>query len=303
MAMRILLTGGHGFVGTHLKTRLKERLPDHVLIEGQMDILDREAVERVVQDTRPDACIHLAAVSSVLEASQDTRHAWQVNLDGTMNLAETFQRHARHIRFVFVSSAEIYGASFSEDRPLDETATVAPLNSYAASKAAADMAVGMLAKEGLHAVRMRPFTQAGRGQDANAILPFLAAQVARVEAHQQSEITLGHPDAGYDIMNVRDACDAFIDALTLSQVPPDGTVLNICSGQTRTASAILNDLMALADVKAEIRLDPTHLAPSGLENMQGDPREAEQLLGWAPQISWNNTLEEVLNDWRWRIRS
>ena len=301
--MRILLTGGHGFVGTHLKIRLKERLPDHVLIEGQMDILDRQAVERVVQDTRPDACIHLAAVSSVLEASQDTRHAWQVNLDGTMNLAETFQQHARHIRFVFVSSAEIYGASFAEDKPLDETATVAPLNTYAASKAAADMAVGMLAKEGLHVVRMRPFTQAGSGQDANAILPFLAAQVARIEAHQQSEIVLGHPDVGYDILNVRDACDAYIDALALPEPPRDGTVLNICSGQTRTASSILSDLMELADIKAEIRIDPTHPVPSGLENMQGNPQEAEQLLGWTPQISWKNTLEEVLNDWRWRIRS
>ena len=301
--MRILLTGGHGFVGTHLKTRLKERLPDHVLIEGQLDILDREAVERVVQDTRPEACIHLAAVSSVLEASQDTRHAWQVNLDGTMNLAETFQRHARHIRFVFVSSAEVYGASFAEGLPLDETATLAPLNSYAASKAAADMAVGMLAREGLHAVRMRPFTQTGSGQGANALLPFLAGQVARVEAHQQSDIRLGHPKAGYDILNVRDACDAYIEALMLPEPPADGTILNICSGRTRTVTAILDDLMALAGVQADIRLDPSYLSPSGLEDMQGDPGEAERLLGWTPQVSWENTLEEVLNDWRWRIRS
>ena len=140
--MRTLLTGGLGFVGTHLKTRLKDRMPDHVLIDGQLDLLDREAVERVVQDRRPDACIHLAAVSSVLEASQDTRRAWQVNLDGTMNLAETFQKHARHIRFVHVSSAEIYGASFAEGVPLNEAATVAPLNSYAASKAEIGRAAG-----------------------------------------------------------------------------------------------------------------------------------------------------------------
>lgn len=301
--MRILLTGGLGFVGIHLKTRLKDRMPDHVLIEGQLDLLDREAVERVVQDTRPDACIHLAAVSSVLEASQDTRRAWQVNLDGTMNLAETFQKHARHIRFVHVSSAEIYGASFAEGVPLNEAATVAPLNSYAASKAAADMAVGMMAKEGLHAVRMRPFTQAGSGQDVNAILPFLASQVARVEAHQQTSITINHPDVGYDITNVRDACDAYIDALTLEDAPADGMILNICSGETRTVQSMLNDLLGMAGVHPEVRLDSTHPTPSGLQNMVGDPSEAQRILGWTAQISWKNTLEEVLNDWRWRVRS
>ncbi|MFT9265814.1 MAG: GDP-mannose 4,6-dehydratase [Gluconobacter potus] len=303
MGLRILLTGGQGFVGQHLKARLKDRIPGHVLLEDPMDIRDRAAVERFVKDEKPDACLHLAAVSSVARAKAENAEAWTVNLDGTLILAETFETHAPQASFVFVSTAEIYGASFSSGQPLDESAVIAPVNAYASSKAAADLAIGNLSQEGLHGLRLRSFTQAGTAQDEEAILPFLAAQVARIEAGQQAPaITVGHPDAGFDITDVRDACDAYIDALALPQPLPNGTALNICSGVTRSVRSMARDLLEVAGISASLEVDATIPCPSGLPSMQGNPAAARQALGWAPRIPWHETLVTVLNDWRYRIR-
>nr|WP_252345421.1 NAD-dependent epimerase/dehydratase family protein [Gluconobacter sp. P1C6_b] len=303
MGLRILLTGGQGFVGQHLKARLKDRIPGHVLLEDPMDIRDRAAVERFVKDEKPDACLHLAAVSSVARAKAENAEAWTVNLDGTLILAETFETHAPHASFVFVSTAEIYGASFSSGQPLDESAVIAPVNAYASSKAAADLAIGNLSQEGLHGLRLRSFTQTGTAQDEEAILPFLAAQVARIEAGQQAPaITVGYPDAGFDITDVRDACDAYIDALALPQPLPNGTALNICSGITRSVRSMARDLLEVAGISASLEVDATIPCPSGLPSMQGNPVAARHALGWAPRIPWHETLVTVLNDWRYRIR-
>lgn len=303
MGLRILLTGGQGFVGQHFKARLQDRIPGHVLLEDPMDIRDRSAVERFVRDEKPDACLHLAAVSSVARAKAESAEAWTVNLDGTLVLAETFETHAPQASFVFVSTAEIYGASFSSGQPLDETAVIAPVNSYASSKAAADLALGNLSREGLHGIRLRSFTQAGTAQEKEAILPFLAAQVARIEAGQQAPtITIGQPDAAFDVTDVRDACDAYINALALPQPLPNGTALNVCSGVTRTVRSMAHDLLDVAGISAGIAVDPTIPCPSGLPSMQGNPAAARQALGWEARIPWHETLVTVLNDWRYRIR-
>ena len=300
MGLRILLTGGQGFVGQHLKPRLLDRLPGHVLLEDSMDIRDRAAVERFVRSEKPDACLHLAAVSSAARA--EAEDAWTVNLDGTLILAETFEAYAPQASFVFVSTAEIYGASFSSGQPLDETAVIAPVNAYASSKAAADLAIGNLSQEGLHGVRLRSFTQAGTAQDEAAILPFLAAQVARIEAGQQAPVvTVRQLDAGVDVIDVRDACDAYIAALVPPRPLPNGTVLNICSGVTRTVRSMAEDLLNVAGVSATLREDPTLASPSGLASMQGNPAAAREALDWSARIPWSETLITVLNDWRYRI--
>ncbi len=87
-----------------------------------------------------------------------------VNLHGTLALARAILRHAPAAPFLFVSSADAYGASFRPARALDETAPLAPMNTYGATKAAADLALAAMAAEGLRVIRLRPFNHAGPGQ-------------------------------------------------------------------------------------------------------------------------------------------
>jgi GDP-4-dehydro-6-deoxy-D-mannose reductase len=86
---------------------------------------------------------------------------------------------------LFVSSAEVYGASFRAGRPLDETAPLSPMNLYAATKAAAEMALVALIPRGLDLVRLRPFNHTGPGQSEAFVIPAFAGQIARIEAGRQ----------------------------------------------------------------------------------------------------------------------
>src|ERR1700712_5805269 len=164
---RILATGLGGFAGGPPARARAEILPDAELLPLGCDITDAAAVAERIRIVRPDACLHLAAIAAIGIASSDPARTWQVNLHGTLGLAEALSRHAPDAALVHVSSADIYGRSFAGGVPVDEAALPAPINVYGATKAAADLAIGALPEPGraggLHTVRLRPFNHAGPG--------------------------------------------------------------------------------------------------------------------------------------------
>ncbi len=304
---RILLTGASGFVAGHLIPRLRADFPATELVlcgEGhvRLDITDRAAVRAVVRETRPDACIHLAAISAIGDARRDPELAWKVNVLGTLALAEALRETVPDCVLVFASSAEIYGRSFNAGRPLDESAAAAPMNTYAATKAAADLALGAMAGEGLRVIRVRPFNHTGAGQTAAFVVPAFAAQVARIAAGAQPPVLqVGNLDALRDFLDVRDVCAAYSACLARAADVVPGTIFNIASGQPRRVGDVLADLLTIAEVRADITIDPARLRPSDIPLACGDAGAARALLGWAPVIPWADTLRAVLDDWRVRV--
>ena len=300
---RILLTGGSGFVGGHLSHALQQAFPNATVHAGGVDVTDRTALTSVVRDVRPDACIHLAAVSALRQARRDPDQAWQVNLHGTLNLASAILAEAPGCVFLFVSSADAYGASFRAGRPLDESAPLAPMNPYAASKAAADLAVGALAADGLRAVRLRPFNHTGPGQSAEFVVAGIAEQIARIGAGlQPPALRIGALDPQRDFLDVRDVCAAYIACLRHAAALAPGTVINIASGTPRSVRSILDTLLALGGIEATIETDPARLRGSDIPLACGDAARAHSLLHWQPRIAWEQTLRDTLAYWQGRVR-
>ena len=297
----ILVTGASGFVGTHLLSELRRRLPAAALIRSAFDITDAEAVADGVARAAPTAVFHLAAVAAPADAHRDPGHAWRVNLDGTLNLARACL--AASCTLLFASSADAYGASFAAGSPLDEGAPLAPLNTYGATKAAADLALGAMSAEGLRAIRLRPFNHTGPGQTESFAVPAFARQIARIEAGlQERVIHVGALDTLRDFLDVRDVCAAYVTALERAADLPPRCILNLASGRPRRVGDVLRDLMQAAGVSADIQTESTRLRSSEISAAVGNSGLAARLLDWSPLIAWEQTLADVLADWRRRVR-
>jgi GDP-4-dehydro-6-deoxy-D-mannose reductase len=299
---RILITGASGFVGLHLLPLLAACFPEAELFADHVDVTNRNEVAKKMCDARPDACIHLAAVTTVADARQDPDRAWHVNVHGTLNLARAVLAHARNCRLVFASSAEIYGTSFQSGQPLDETAQLAPMNSYAATKAAADLALGAMAYDGLRVVRLRLFNHTGPGQADNFVLPAFARQVALIESGRQAPpLRVGGLDSMRDFLDVRDVCSAYVACLRCDEELASDTIMNIASHVPRRIGDILRELLDVAGLHAELAIDTSRLRGSEIRSASGDASRARRLLGWMPAIPWRQTLADVLADWRTRV--
>lgn len=316
---RLLVTGAGGFVGRHLLASLRAHFPAATLIaacrpEGgalpplagadrvvPFDLLEPEACAAMIAETRPDGLVHLAAQASVAASFTDPLMNWRANLMGTIALAEAVLRHAGHCRFVLASSAEVYGLSFRSGAPLDETAPLCPVNPYAASKAACDIAVGEMALRGLDAIRLRAFNHTGAGQSESFVVASFAHQIARIEAgHQPPVMRVGALDRWRDFLDVHDVCSAYVAALAAEVIP--GAIYNIASGTPRRIGDILDAMIARSGVTPMVEVEPVRLRPTDVERIAGDAARAQRDLGWTPVAPWDKTLAMVLSDWRMRTR-
>jgi GDP-4-dehydro-6-deoxy-D-mannose reductase len=304
-AKTILVTGAGGFVGSHLLPALRAAFPEaRILGTAQtshagltaLDITHRDAVARIIATEKPDVCIHLAGISAIVAASANPDHAWEVNLHGTLNIADAIQAHAPHCRMIFISSAECYGSSFKSGQKLDESAVLAPLNLYATTKAAADLALGARASQGLRLLRLRPFNHTGPGQSEDFVVPAFAGQIARIEAGQAPpEISVGTLESARDFLDVRDVCAAYVQCIARDGELPDHAILNIASGQAVKIATLLEMLLSRTQHSITIRQDPARLRPAEIPTAIGDATRAMQLLHWQPQIPMAQTLDSVLD--------
>jgi nucleoside-diphosphate-sugar epimerase len=301
---RILITGANGFVGRHLTASLAAADPDTAVITPPLDVRDRDMVVATVQQTAPDTCVHLAAVSTVRGAEQDEVQAWEVNLHGTLNIAQAILRHAADCLMLFISSADAYGGSFRTGSPVAENVVLAPMNTYAATKAAADLALGSMVERGLRCVRLRPFNHTGPGQSEQFVVAAFARQVARIAAGVQAPVlNVGNIDARRDFLDVRDVCNAYVACIDKAATLPAGAIFNLASGTPRRVGDILSELLKIAGVTAEYKIDATRLRQSDVPSACGDSSKARRAFGWTPVIPWEQTLCDVLDDWRKRVRS
>ena len=305
MFARILVTGAEGFVGGHLCPALRAAFPGarlHGLDDERLDVTAREEVFAAISAWQPQACVHLAGIAAIGDATADPARAWAVNLHGAINVAEAILAGVPDCRLLFVSSAEVYGASFRAGLALDETALPRPLNLYAGTKAAAEMALTAMTPRGLRLLRLRPFNHIGPGQSEAFVAPAFAGQIARIEAGRQLPvIDVGALTPERDFLDVRDVCAAYIAALQRFDDLANDTILNIASGRALRIGDLLESLLAQASCAIEVRQDPAKLRPVDIPIAIGDATLARRCLGWTPHHAIAQTLLSVLDHARRQV--
>nr|WP_245399057.1 GDP-mannose 4,6-dehydratase [Pseudomonas syringae] len=310
-----MLTGASGFVGKVLHKRLLEgnhevfgtvRSPSDSLASDQqysvLDICNRDEVEELVQRVNPTHLVHLAAISNVANSFKDPLLTWNTNIIGTLNLMESLKKHAPDCFVLFVSSSEVYGESFKTGERLDEDAACHPMNPYAASKLASEIAVKQYLRQGLRGVIVRPFNHIGPGQSVDFATASFARQIALIEAGlQEPVLRVGNLDASRDFLDVNDVCDAYVKILEQDQSKRVHSVYNISSGSTRKIQTVLNELLAQTLHPIDIQTDPDRLRPSDIPVAAGSNERIHAELGWSPTTPFSQTLDGVLNYWREQV--
>jgi nucleoside-diphosphate-sugar epimerase len=308
MTGAILITGGTGFVGRELAARIRLRFPDsRVVVAGPQpvawagaefmgfDLLDAASIRGLIAAVRPTALIQLAGVTNVQEAQSGGELVWRANVLGVLQLAEAVLELAPDCRFLNVSSGEVYGVTGNAKASLAEDDPLQPANLYAVTKCAAELALQEAALRGLRLVRARPFNHTGPTQETRFVVPRIVSQVARIAAGRQEPVLrLGALDRARDFLHVHDVCDAYGAMLAdFDRIEADG-VFNIASGVARTIQSVVDDLLELAGVDAEVVCEPSALRPYDVVRMCGDATRAGVRLGWRPKIAWRELLQEML---------
>lgn len=291
--MRALLTGASGFVGGWLSRHLEAQGDEVLVLPDHLDIREGEAVAAEVLAGRPDAIYHLAALSHVGQSWETPGETVAVNVLGTLAVLEAARALDPPPRVLVVSSAEVYGNSSG---PFDEQTTLRPISPYAASKVAAEyLALQANLGRGLPAVLVRPFNHVGPGQSPTFVVSALARRVALAEREGGGVVAVGNLEPRRDITDVRDVVRAYRLLVELGEA---GQVYNVCSGRSVPIGEVVERLVGLAKCELEVVEDPSLVRPVDVPVLAGDASKLRRLTGWAPEISLEATLAEVLEHWR-----
>ena len=299
--VKAFVTGASGFVGRHLVAHLRD-CGDEVVptdrSDGGPDLLDADGFATLFAEVRPDVVYHLAGQADVAASWLSPIETMRVNVEGTHNILEV-ARTFGVAKVLTVSSADIYGVVAPEELPIVESAPLRPVSPYAASKAAADLvALQAHLGHGQNVVRARAFNHLGPGQSKSFVGAGFAARIAAAERSGDDELQTGDLTPRRDFTDVRDVVRAY--RLLATEGRP-GVAYNICSGTSVSIGELAGLLLGLTDARMRLVEDPDLLRPVELPELRGDASLLRRHTGWAPSISLDETLSDVLEDWRLRL--
>jgi GDP-4-dehydro-6-deoxy-D-mannose reductase len=316
--VRILITGIGGFVGGHLWRHIHEVTPDAeihgTVLEAQSDLpatmtvhtsLDlkvEDSVRQLLADVQPEHIYHLAAQSSP-RLSNQPGWAWstlETNIKSQLNLMESCLSLKLSPRILIISSGDIYGNPPVGGGRIHENTPFCPQNPYAVSKATQDLlGLQYALSQHLPIMRARPFNHTGSGQRLGFVAPDYAARIAGIESSQNEPVlTVSNPSARRDFSDVRDVVRAY--RLLMEKGVP-GEAYNIASGKTVSIRTLVDTMLSYASVTVQATYESRGEEDSETAAFQVDTTRLQNATGWQPEIPFEQTLLDVLNDWRQRI--
>lgn len=293
---KVLVTGGAGFIGSHLVRELMglgcsvvvlddfcsgkaENLREFsgkdgfLLIKG--DVRDKEAVGKAAHGV--DGVVHLAALVGVGASVNDPGLTFDVNVQGSLNvLAEAVKKRVK--RFVYASSAAVYGEE--NPVPLKENCLPKPVSPYGVSKAATETHCEAYARNhGLETFSLRFFNVYGPGQEFNPYSGVIMRFLGNALNHRPL-VVYGNGEQARDFVHVDDAVRAIIGALEKGESA--GESFNVCIGESTTINELAELVKTVTGENLEVRHDVER--KSDINVSYGDPAKAEKELGFRAEM-------------------
>jgi GDP-mannose 4,6-dehydratase len=323
---RALITGVTGMVGSHLAdfllantdweihgmTRWRSplnnisQLLDRInrqdrahLIYG--DLRDALSISHVVRTVKPNYVFHLAAQSFPKTSFDAPLETLDTNIQGTNRILEALRQEAPNAVIHVCASSEVFGRVPKEKLPINEECAFHPASPYAISKVGTDL-IGRFYGEayGMKVMTTRMFTHTGpRRGDVFAEASF-AKQIALIERNViPPVIRVGNLASLRTFADVRDAVRAYYMLVTVNPIP--GEYYNIGGAYTCTIEQMLQTLISMSSVSGiEVRVDPMRLRPMDADLQVPDTAKFTKHTGWKPEISFEQTMSDLLEYWRQR---
>ncbi|HEV7487119.1 MAG TPA: GDP-mannose 4,6-dehydratase [Thermoanaerobaculia bacterium] len=300
--MRALITGISGFVGSHLAeylqnagaevsgiTRQSGACHGGVLLRGS--ILDEEFLRDAVERVDPTHAFHCAAVLA------GSTGVYEANVTGTSNLLAAIRHTGSRPVVIVAGSSAVYGRPKS--LPVDEDHPFAPLTAYGKSKVEQEMvARSYFLSHGMAVVVARTFNLIGPRQSPWLVASGVAQQVALAERGGPATVRVGNVTPRRDYTDVRDAVRAYA---MLADDGIAGGVYNVCSGVSRPVQDAVDILIAESHVPIEVEVDSDRLKETEVEDQVGSFERLHAATGWRPEIAFEQSLRDLLDDWRLRV--
>jgi UDP-glucose 4-epimerase len=302
--MRVLVTGGAGFIGSalarrligkghevvvadNLSTGMRSNIPEHsIFVEA--DVAQESALSRL-PGGRYDAIAHLAAQSSGAIGQADPYADMRVNIGATVLLSRwALQR--RIPRFLYTSSMTVYGQGNRE--PVDESARCSPISYYGVSKLAAENYLRLAAAEGISVTCFRLYSVYGRGQNlGNLYQGMVSIYLAYLLQNVAVPVT-GSFDRYRDFVHVDDVVDALMLAISRPAAP--SPVYNIGVGRKTTVRQLLCLLIAAMGLPENHPVEECAGSVSDVFGSVANERRARNELGWSPRVPLKAGLDDMV---------
>lgn len=329
--MKILLTGGAGYIGSHTTVELIKLGYDVVIADNfsnsqpevisriekitgkrptlyKIDVCDRKALDKLFKKERPDAVIHFAGYKAVGESCAKPLMYYENNLDSTFALLETMKKYGTS-NIIFSSSATVYG--LPESVPLTEESPVgACLNPYGFTKYFNEIILKDAAKadENLSVVLLRYFNPVGAhesgliGEDPSSIPNNLMPFISQVAVGRRSELSVfgndykTHDGTGVrDYIHVVDLAKGHVRAIEYAASHKGVEEFNLGTGTGYSVLDMVNAFEKANGIKINYKIAPRR--PGDSDECYSDPSKAEKMLGWKAE----KTLEDMCRDsWNWQ---
>jgi nucleoside-diphosphate-sugar epimerase len=298
---KVLITGGAGFLGSHLTDRLLGDGHKVIVIDdfstGKMEnlqadnrnlsIYNRSVLEDIGNLFEGvDAVFHLAALTRPQESIKEPKLYNYVNIEGTLNILNNCRNH-KVKRLVFVSSSSLYGEQ--DKLPTPETATPNPMSPYALTKLIGEQYCKLFERlYGLEANYIRPFNVFGPRQNPEGGYAAAVPKFIDMLKKGETPYITGDGEQNRDFVAIEDVIDLMVLA---SESKVYGEAFNAGSGENITINELYKTICGIMGKKVKPNYVPAVLEP---RTTLADMGKARRLLGWEPKVSLKEGLERIL---------
>ena len=305
--MRALITGGSGFVGSHLADALLERgdevsvvddlstgkhenLADAIANGAELhveDITDERAMSRVFEEARPEVVFHLAAQPHVQRSVNEPVLDLRTNIEGTVKLLELARRYEPR-RIVFASTGgAIYGEGEGRDLPLTEDDACFPFCQYGQSKMAAELYLGLYERlHGISSIALRLANVYGPRQDPLGEAGVVAIYSLKMHRGEQP-VVFGDGEQTRDLIYVEDVVRGF-----LAGADSDAAGKYNIATEIETSVLQLGEMLApMCGTSFEPRFEEAR--PGEIQRIVTSSERARETLGWRAEVSLEDGLRRT----------